>query len=86
MYGQQMTPVCPKCNGTGWRQYDHNHRAVCDACCKHDKGWWELTEQYYRYEIGKDNRCCKAGCGTMFRDLKTNEEQGNETTIHAGRF
>lgn len=62
--------TCPKCHGTGWRQYDHNHAQVCAACCKHDQGWWELTEHYHGYEEGKDNACCKAGCGTRRRDLK----------------
>jgi hypothetical protein len=53
---------CVKCGGTGWHQYDHNHRAVCDACCPHDKGWWQLKEHY-----GKDNDkwCCRRGCGTV---------------------
>lgn len=57
---------CPKCGGTGWYPYDHNHSTVCEKCCKHDKGYWLLEEHY-----GKDNGrwCCKAGCG---RTLKEN--------------
>ena len=62
---------CAKCGGTGWYAYDHNHSQVCDACCKHDAGWWELTEAFVGYEAGADNRCCKAGCGTMYRDVTT---------------
>lgn len=62
--------TCPKCNGTGWWQYDHNHSAICAACCEHDQGWWNLTEMYAGYEKGKDNACCKLGCGTMRRDLE----------------
>ena len=60
---------CKKCKDTGWYMYDHNHGKVCDQCCKHDKGWWELTEDYEGYKYGKDNRCCMAGCGTLKRDL-----------------
>ncbi len=60
---------CKKCNGTGSYMYDHNHSQVCDACCPHDQGWWELSECYVGYVEGLDNFCCKAGCGTMRRDL-----------------
>jgi len=60
---------CKKCNDTGWFQYDHNHSRVCDACCKHEEGWWELTEGFSGFVEGADNRCCKAGCGTMRRDI-----------------
>lgn len=62
--------TCKKCNDTGWYPYDHNHSKVCNVCCKHDQGWWELTEHYAKYEEGKDNACCKAGCGTMRRDIR----------------
>lgn len=61
--------VCAFCAGTGWRKYDHNHAQVCEHCCKHDKGWWELTDHHAGYVAGKDNACCRAGCGTMRRDL-----------------
>ena len=67
-----MSELCKKCNGTGWYQYTTRgtpHSKVCEACCKHDKGWWELTEHYQGYIEGTDNRCCNAGCGTMYRDL-----------------
>lgn len=60
----EKNKACPKCAGTGW-----NQATICAACCKHDQGWWELTEDYYGYEKGEDNRCCLAGCGTMYRDL-----------------
>ena len=69
--------TCPKCNDTGWVQYDHNHASKCDACCKHEDGWFELTEHYAGYVKGADNRCCKAGCGTMFRDLVNGRNIGN---------
>jgi len=69
---------CAKCKDTGWHQYDHNHSHVCDACCTHSKGWWELSESYSGYEKGKDNRCCKAGCGTLFRDLKRKRKSRTE--------
>ena len=61
---------CNKCNGTGYYKYDHNHSKICEYCCSHDQGWWELTEGYAGYIEGADNRCCKAGCGMLFRDFK----------------
>lgn len=51
--------TCKKCNDTGWYQYDHNHSTVCNACCKHDKGWWLLTEHY----SNPGKWCCNSGCG-----------------------
>ncbi len=61
--------ICGICKGKGWYAYDENHSKPCECCCKHDQGWWELTPGYGHYEAGKDNACCKAGCGTMRRDL-----------------
>ena len=67
---QMTTPdKCKKCNDTGWYNYDHNHSKVCEACCTHSEGWWELTEHYAGYIKDANNNCCKAGCGTMQRDL-----------------
>jgi len=62
---------CKKCQGTGWYKYDHNHSTVCDLCCQHDQGWWDLSKEHHgsSYIDGGDNGCCKAGCGTMRRDL-----------------
>jgi len=60
---------CKKCNGVGSYSYDENHGKICEVCCTHDQGWWELTEFYAGYEEGKDNRCCQKGCGTLKRDL-----------------
>jgi len=60
---------CGKCKDTGWYQYDHNHSQVCDECCEHKEGWWDLTPIYHSYIEGEDNACCKAGCGTMRRDI-----------------
>ena len=57
--GEQAAP-CPKCDGTGWYSYDHNHSKPCEVCCKHDQGWWPLTEAH-----GKPGHwACLAGCGT----------------------
>jgi hypothetical protein len=51
---------CAKCSGTRWVQYDENHSKICDACCKHASGWWELKEHY---GINNGKMCCTAGCG-----------------------
>jgi hypothetical protein len=53
---------CKSCNGTKSYQYDHNHSKMCEHCCNHDSGWWQLKDHY-----GEDNDkwCCKAGCGTV---------------------
>jgi len=61
---------CHKCKGTGWFQYSYDHSTVCNMCCKHDEGWWDLTEDYSRYKKDADNGCCIKGCGTLRRDLK----------------
>jgi hypothetical protein len=61
-------PTCQKCHGTGWYQYDFSglgHSTVCDACCKHDKGWWKLGEMHS--DPGK--WCCRAGCGAVIDEL-----------------
>jgi hypothetical protein len=62
--------TCKKCNGEGWYFYDHNHSTICDQCCTHDKGWWDLTKELHGslYIDGGDNGCCLNGCGTMRRD------------------
>lgn len=60
---------CHKCNGLGYYMYDSNHSKICEYCCKHDQGWWELSECHAGYIEGSDNRCCKIGCGMIFRDL-----------------
>lgn len=60
---------CKKCDGTGRYAYDKNHTKICEDCCKHEKGWWELTEVYGGYIEGSDNRCCVNGCGAMYRDV-----------------
>lgn len=69
MSSEKQNARCAFCAGTGWRQYDENHAQVCEHCCKHHKGWWELTEHHAGYVAGADNACCRAGCGTMRRDL-----------------
>lgn len=70
------TQPCPKCGGLKWYAYDDMHSKPCEVCCKHSKGWWTLTEGYAGYEPGADNRCCRAGCGTLYRDLP--EEKPSE--------
>jgi ssDNA-binding Zn-finger/Zn-ribbon topoisomerase 1 len=54
---------CPRCKGTGMYQYSTTgtpHFTVCDLCCRHNMGWWQLKEHY-----GENNGkwCCRAGCG-----------------------
>jgi len=66
-----VVDACPNCNGTKTYQYDDIHWTTCDACCKHDQGWWDVTEAHGAAFIpGGDNACCKAGCGKMRRDIK----------------
>ncbi len=60
---------CKKCNGEGSYMYSHNHGKICEYCCTHDKGWWELTEDFSGYEEGGNNNCCRKGCGMMQRDV-----------------
>lgn len=70
--------TCPKCESTGWYHYDENHAKMCEHCCKHDNGWWEISDKFTGYIEGADNRCCNAGCGVMYRDLKNKEGQVDE--------
>jgi len=62
---------CKKCNGEGWYKYDHNHSTICNQCCTHDQGWWDLSKEHHgsSYIDGGDNGCCRNGCGTMRRDI-----------------
>jgi hypothetical protein len=72
--------VCAKCNGTGWYQYDHNHSKVCEVCCKHDKGFWELEEHY-----GEDNGklCCLNGCGfTKDKEVELTNGEDQKEKVH----
>lgn len=55
-------PSCLKCRGTGQYMYDHNHGTICDVCCKHDLGYWQLQEHY---GIRNGKWCCRAGCGHL---------------------
>lgn len=70
-----MSDECTKCKGTGWYPYDYDNSKKCDYCCDHSEGWWVLSENYYGYKEGQDNRCCLKGCGTMFRDLGKENKQ-----------
>jgi len=53
-------PGCEKCNGVGTYMYDENHGTICDLCCPHVDGSWQLLEHY-----GERNGqwCCMGGCG-----------------------
>ena len=66
-------PSCSKCAGTGRYQYTTHgtpHFTICDLCCKHDKGYWQLKEWYK----DKNNMwCCLAGCGHL---LERNPDAG----------
>lgn len=53
-------PDCPKCHGTGSFMYDHNHSTICNLCCKHNMGWWRLTDAHGSLA---GRWCCMAGCG-----------------------
>lgn len=57
-------PDCPKCKGTGRFNYDHNHGTICDKCCKHNMGWWKLTEGFSHPGWW----CCLAGCGHVEKE------------------
>lgn len=63
---ENADPNCAKCKGTGSYMYDRNHGTVCDLCCKHDLGWWQLRD-YYGANNGKF--CCSAGCGKVIESL-----------------
>lgn len=67
-------PDCPKCGGIGSYMYDDIHSTICNLCCKHDQGWWQLGELHSH--PGK--WCCKAGCGYI-ADLDPPE---NERWVH----
>jgi hypothetical protein len=56
-------PDCPKCHGTGSYMYDHNHSTVCDLCCKHNAGFWQLSEHH----ANPGDWCCLAGCGMTLK-------------------
>ena len=51
---------CKKCNGTKSYMYDEIHGTVCDECCAHDQGWFELCDGHGTLA---GELCCKAGCG-----------------------
>ena len=57
-------PACTKCYGTGSFVCAENRMRICDACCKHNMGWWQL-EGYYGPDNGK--WACKAGCGWVVK-------------------
>lgn len=58
---KNANPNCQKCKGTGSYMYDHNHGTICNLCCKHNMGWWQLSACHGEERDGK--WCCRAGCG-----------------------
>lgn len=62
---------CLVCKDTKRVPLDAEIKQPCSHCCPHDQGWWELTEEFYGYVEGGDNRCCLAGCGVMAKDIRT---------------
>lgn len=56
--------TCPKCDDTGWYQYDEWKSFRCGVCCRHAKGLWYLLEGYYGDMDGM--WCCLSGCGKMW--------------------
>jgi len=75
-----------RCKGTGSVRSDYGygtpHYSPCPDCCKHDQGFWPLTEHYMGYAEG-DRWCCLAGCGFALSfkpyDLCIKEEMTQET-------
>jgi hypothetical protein len=55
-------PACVHCKGAGVYRISERTLAICNACCPHNQGWWQL-EGFY----GSDNGrwACKAGCGEI---------------------
>jgi hypothetical protein len=53
---------CPTCQGAGVYRVNDRAMAICDLCCKHNQGWWQLEGAY-----GPDNGrwACKLGCGKI---------------------
>lgn len=59
-----MTETCPKCNGRGTYFYDDKHGKICEVCCSHDLGWWQLgLGPGCGDKAGK--WACMRGCGTV---------------------
>lgn len=67
--------TCLKCKDTGWYAYDHNHSKICESCCKHDQGFWQLKEHY---GDKNDKWCCKAGCGYTQDNQSKVDQPGGE--------
>lgn len=55
-------PGCAKCGGAGVYQCGEGRLCVCDRCCKHNQGWWQLEGGY---GINNGRWACKAGCGVI---------------------
>lgn len=57
--------TCSKCKDTGF--YNSTpigtaHWSPCPLCCKHDNGYWLLTEHYQGFRLGKETWSCNL-CG-----------------------
>jgi len=76
--GDLSASACSLCGGKGHYMYDENHGKPCEQCCPHDQGWWNLTEHHAGFVEGGDNRCCRAGCGMLYRDLKANSKHTDQ--------
>jgi hypothetical protein len=62
---------CKTCGGSGFFYYDENHAMICQNCCNHTNGFWEVSKIYHpsKHIEGGDNGCCRQ-CGMMRRDIK----------------
>lgn len=69
---------CPKCHGTGQWRYDDTHYTVCNLCCKHNMGYWQLKRGYYGKNDGK--WCCMAGCGQILEDVPDEQRRYPESS------
>lgn len=78
-YLKGRNPNCPQCHGKGTYFYDEIHSTICNLCCPHDKGFWQLKvdykdgkrlsdeEQFWGNRAGKYN--CFIGCGFLKDEL-----------------
>ena len=71
---------CAKCGGTGKYQYSTHgtpHFTICDLCCTHGQGVWELSPTCHNVSNGI--WCCLAGCGKTWETIEAyKKEAGKE--------
>lgn len=58
--------TCTKCNSTGHYHYDEHHAKICEICCLHSQGRWEIPYGTAGHRPGKKTWACSTGCGAMF--------------------